>query len=333
MPQSQSPHRHRQKLACASASADRDQQHITHRAPNLKKSSSTTCASFQSFHTNHITYSHNHNDDTNANDDTNDDDDNHYIAASEDSNPIIWEDDAGTDLRHLFTRRDANANNSEDNNGAPQLLPTMTQQVDEMMLHMDDSDDSDNDCSDGINDTKGHAKSDADAGNNSNSNYTNYTPPAAAAATRSKKQKYKLVLLDSGDVPATISKVKRKRRRRSNATANNNNGGGGGGGLERADNDPSDIISSSENVIQDEAVTATAADNKMKLSTNAKQEVDRGRICREGLHDVNTDYMETTGGPSQPQQQQQPQYCTPAAPADCTLPATARKRKMVLLTM
>lgn len=220
----QSPQR--RKLGNSTASAASQQQH---RAPNLK--SSTT--SFQ--------FTKNH------------DDDNHSIAASEDSNPIIWEDDAGTDLRHLFSRRGEDQN-SEDN-GASELLPTMTQQVDEMLLHMDDSD-SDNHSSDGCNNTKGHAKS--DKGDNSNSNYT---PPAAA--TRSKKQK--LVLLDSGDVPATISKVKRRRRRHNNATADNN------GGHERADIDPRDIISSNENVIQEEA--ATAADNKMKFS--AKQEVDR----------------------------------------------------------
>ena len=56
------------------------------------------------------------------NDNSNDDD------KSEDSNPIIWEDDAVTDLRHLFTRRGGD-NNSADGGG--ELLPTMTQQVDD----------------------------------------------------------------------------------------------------------------------------------------------------------------------------------------------------------
>ncbi len=238
--------------ACASA----DQQQ--HRAPNLKSSSTT---SFQ-FNTNH-------------------NDDNHSIAASEDSNPIIWEDDAGTDLRHLFTRHD---NNSEDNNGAPQLLPTMTQQVDEMMLHMEDSDSEDDcDSSDGCNDNKSiHDKKGRVKGNSNYSN-SNYTPPPAAS-TRSKKQK--LVLQDSGDVLATISKVKRRRRRHNNTTTNTNADGHERttDNNDRRSNTVDHLISSKENVIEEETARAAApvvADNKdnnkdcTKLKLSAKQEVDR----------------------------------------------------------
>eukprot|EP00986_Skeletonema_menzelii_P008054 scaffold3302_cov146-Skeletonema_menzelii.AAC.9 len=64
------------------------------------------------------------------------------------------------------------------------------QQVDEMILHMDDSNSSDDDNK---------------VGSNDNNNDANYTHPAAATKSgRNKKQK--LVLLDSGDVLATISK-------------------------------------------------------------------------------------------------------------------------------
>ena len=121
------------------------------------------------------------------------DDDNSSAASSEDSNPIIWEDDAGTDLRHLFFHR----NNTNGEEG--ELLPTMTQQVDEM-LNMEDSDSS-------------------DADNNNAS--LEHTPPAAA--TRSGKNKKQKILLDSGDVLATISKVKRLRRPNESNRRNNNN--------------------------------------------------------------------------------------------------------------
>eukprot|EP00984_Skeletonema_dohrnii_P020111 scaffold9721_cov101-Skeletonema_dohrnii-CCMP3373.AAC.1 len=44
-------------------------------------------------------------------------------AASEDSNPIIWEDDAGPDLRHLFTRR---GNNDSNDDAHRQMLSHLT---------------------------------------------------------------------------------------------------------------------------------------------------------------------------------------------------------------
>ena len=74
------------------------------------------------------------------------------------------------------------------------MLPTMMQQVDEMMLHMDDSNSSDDDNI---------------VGSNDKNNDANYTHPAAATRSGWNK-KQKLVLLDSGDVLATISKVKRR---------------------------------------------------------------------------------------------------------------------------
>eukprot|EP00986_Skeletonema_menzelii_P005642 scaffold2093_cov219-Skeletonema_menzelii.AAC.7 len=72
----------------------------------------------------------------------------------------------------------------------------MTQQVDEMMLHMDDSDSSDDDNK---------------VGSNDKNNDANYTHPAAATKS-GRNEKQKLMLMDSGDVLATISKVKRRRR-------------------------------------------------------------------------------------------------------------------------
>ena len=147
-------------------------------------------------------------------DDDNDNSDNNSAAASEDSNPIIWEDDAGTDLRHLFTRsrRRRRQNNNDDNNNNSgsgdddgELLPTMTQQVDEMM-NMRDSDDDD-------------SSDDDHHDNKVGDNASTLTPPPAAAAVasrRSKKQK----LLDSGDIPATISKLKRRRRHTNNDQKN-----------------------------------------------------------------------------------------------------------------
>mmetsp|Transcript_13735 Transcript_13735/g.22510 ORF Transcript_13735/g.22510 Transcript_13735/m.22510 type:complete len:95 (+) Transcript_13735:339-623(+) len=88
----------------------------------------------------------------------------------------------------------------------------MTQQVDEMMLHMDDSDSSDDENK---------------VGSNDKNNDANYTHPAAATRSgRNKKQK--LVLLDSGDVLATISKVKRRRRHNENDGNNDNTDRAGG---------------------------------------------------------------------------------------------------------
>ena len=49
------------------------------------------------------------------NDNCNDDD------KSEDSNPIIWEDDAGTDLRHLFSRSGGDNNSPESGGSCYQL--------------------------------------------------------------------------------------------------------------------------------------------------------------------------------------------------------------------
>eukprot|EP00984_Skeletonema_dohrnii_P001827 scaffold604_cov111-Skeletonema_dohrnii-CCMP3373.AAC.8 len=144
-------------------------------------------------------------------------DDNNSAAASEDSNPIIWEDDAGTDLRHLFTRRGGN-NDSNDDGGDGELLPTMTQQVDEMMLRMEDSDDSSDDDKVG---TTNNDDANTTKNNSMQHSHSTYTPPAAATRSgRNKKQKL-APLLDSGDVLATISKVKRRRRR--NDTADNSN--------------------------------------------------------------------------------------------------------------
>ena len=76
----------------------------------------------------------------------------------------------------------------------------MTQQVDEMLLNMDDSDD-DSDSDDKIM-------------TGSNAHITepqqqHLTPPPAAATRSGRNRK---LLLDSGDVPATISKLKRRRR-------------------------------------------------------------------------------------------------------------------------
>jgi hypothetical protein len=177
----------------------------------------------------------------NANNKSADDDDNSSVA-SEDSNPIIWEDDAGTDLRHLFT----------------ELLPTMTQQVDEMLLNMEDSaDDENDDSSDKVevittktnnNDMQDQLNNQAASSllttNDRHDSYCARTPPPAntTATTadvtnkhgRNKKQKSSS-LLDSGDVLATISKV--KRRRRHTATNNKND--------DNNDNGDNQIISSS----------------------------------------------------------------------------------------
>eukprot|EP00985_Skeletonema_marinoi_P002553 scaffold1057_cov203-Skeletonema_marinoi.AAC.1 len=179
-------------------------------------------------------------------------DDNNSAAGSEDSNPIIWEDDAGTDLRHLFTRRGNNDSNDDDGDG--ELLPTMTQQVDEMMLHMEDSDDSSDD------DKVGSSNNDDDVDTTKNNNsmqhsHSTYTPPAAATRSgRNKKQKL-APLLDSGDVLATISKVKRRRRRNDTCTDNSND-------ADNTNNNKSSVVEE-------------AAGKEQSQKLTAKQEVDR----------------------------------------------------------
>ncbi|KAL7430717.1 hypothetical protein ACHAXM_002466 [Skeletonema potamos] len=102
----------------------------------------------------------------------------------------------------------------------------MTQQVDEMLLNMEDSDD-DDDSNNGIDNMQGQLLNDHSAAAAASmttkvDRHENYccarTPPPTTAAaatedvTHGRNKKQKLSLLDSGDVLATISKVKRRRR-------------------------------------------------------------------------------------------------------------------------
>ncbi|KAL9189329.1 hypothetical protein ACHAXT_011819, partial [Thalassiosira profunda] len=184
---------------------------------------------------------------------------------SESSAEIIWEDNSANlvDLRHLLVSTNDNGDGEDgEGEGRRGKLPmAMTQQIEELSFASDESDDDENEemggeeaadedgmggaCATNLNGTSnsGNGKSthnnapSAASTSNGKSTFDALTPPTTAS-TRSHARKKRGQLLRSGEVPATISKLKRRRRggsgrkRRSSgegmAVVNLSNGGGGG---------------------------------------------------------------------------------------------------------